>query len=156
MNSAFGKRGWGFGASVGPRSSDTGSPSHPHGVSQPLYTICGMCLPVGVNVWHASVNTVHKLRIPRSLAPAGTDEAPGRTVSLCGAVAVACTVLRLLPLHAGGEEGKSILPRATPCYVGVFQVTKLVQDVCGFSCVRQLDWSDGTGARRLIFVDPSV
>lgn len=74
-------------------------------VSQPLYTTCGMCLPVGVNVWHASVNTVHKLRTPRSLAPAGTDEAPGKTVSLCGAVAVLCAVLQLLPLHAGvGRE----------------------------------------------------
>lgn len=52
----------------------------------------------------------------------------------------------------GGGKGKSILPRATPCYVGVFQVTKLVQDVCGFSCVHQLDWSDGTGARRLLFL----
>lgn len=70
-----------------------------------VITSLSLSLWVCKRLWHASVNTVHTtLRTPHLLAPAGTDEAAGETVRLRGAVAVACAVPQLLPLHAGVRE----------------------------------------------------
>lgn len=73
-----------------------------------------------------------------------------------------CCCLRgsaVIAASCGSEQNIASCPSHPPlrwCFSG----DKLVQDVvCGFSCVHQLDWSDGTGAQRrasVIFVAPSM